>query len=123
MLRFKGETPFFSLLLLNIAQLMNARVWTGCASRGTASSPRPLAQLSTSSEPCRGDGEAGDSRGWTPLPAGVGPRSSRGQRMRRTGAGFIPAPLPEEIPHVGKRSSGLSGNFSFFDLFFILILF
>lgn len=51
MLRFKGQTPFISLLLLNIAQLMNARVWTGRASRGTASSPRPLVQLPTISEP------------------------------------------------------------------------
>lgn len=107
-LRFKGETSFFSLSFLNIAQLMNALVWTGRASRGTASSPRSLAQLPTSSEPCGGDGEPGDSWGWTPLPAGVGPRSSRGRRMRRAGAGFIPAPLPGEIPRVGKRSSGLS---------------
>lgn len=87
-LRFKGETWFFSLLFLNIAQLMNARVWTGRASRGTASSPRPLAQLPTSSEPCGGDGEPGDSWGWTPLPTGVGPRSSQGRRMRRAGAGL-----------------------------------
>lgn len=115
-LRFKGKIPFFSLSLLNIAQLMNVRARTGRAEPpqppALGSAPGELGELRRRVEP-------GDSRGWTPLPAGIGPRSGRGRRMRHAGAGFIPAPLPEEIPHAGKRSSGLSGNFSFSYFYFL----